>query len=464
MSPLAADNTATTPGLRGEIRPAGQGRFLAAVVQQDVAPPPPVFEPPPIDAGTGQLLQGAGQVVTTISAFTGMFSSPVVMQLLGSPEVKQLLASSEFQKLRNSPEVTQLLSSPEVQRLLGNPVLKQVVGNLTGMGKQGGAPTADAPPPSTAPSASPGLFSAQPAQASPPPPVFEMPPAGGPGLQQLLAGAQHLLPALIAVIGMLPAGVLKRLLGVATGMGQPGGVAGSLSALRPAGTSVYDATLNEPGQSTGEVSTNELRRILADRGALVFDNRTPLEYALGHIPGALNVSPKPGVAMSQYVGDVAEIARIAPSKQAPIVVYCNGPFCGKSRRLGDELVAAGFTNARRYQLGTPVWRALVGPMAIEPAGVRYVLDRDRTAAFVDARSPSEFASGSLPSARNVPPGDVVKAKDDGRLPMDDFNTRVVVLGRDGAQAHAMAQTLVGQGFNNVKFFDGAFSTLASALR
>jgi hypothetical protein len=48
--------------------------------------------------------------------------------------------------------------------------------------------------------------------------------------------------------------------------------------------------------------------------------------------------------------------------------------------------------------------------------------------------------------------------------MDDFNTRVVVFGSDGTQAHSMAHTLVGQGFNNVKFFDGAFSTLVSALR
>jgi hypothetical protein len=28
-----------------------------------------------------------------------------------------------------------------------------------------------------------------------------------------------------------------------------------------------------------------------------------------------------------------------------------GPFCGKSKRLAEELLEAGYTNVRRYQLG-----------------------------------------------------------------------------------------------------------------
>jgi rhodanese-related sulfurtransferase len=167
--------------------------------------------------------------------------------------------------------------------------------------------------------------------------------------------------------------------------------------------------------------------------------------------------------MSLYVSDVAEIARVVGDKSAPVVVYCNGPFCGKSRRLGEELVQAGFTNVRRYQLGTPIWRALVGMMEIELAGITYVLEGDHTAAFIDARGPAEFASGSLSVARNVPLSDVIKAKDDGRLPMDDFNTRVIVFGQDGAQAYSVAEALVHNGFNNVKYYGGTFASLLMGL-
>src|SRR5947207_5582960 len=43
----------------------------------------------------------------------------------------------------------------------------------------------------------------------------------------------------------------------------------------------------------------------------------------------------------------------------------------KERRLSEELLAAGFTNVRRYQLGIPVSRALGGSTQIEPEAVVY---------------------------------------------------------------------------------------------
>jgi rhodanese-related sulfurtransferase len=134
---------------------------------------------------------------------------------------------------------------------------------------------------------------------------------------------------------------------------------------------ILKATLAQPNEKTAEVSTDELRRMLADGTAAVFDARPHLEFAISHIPGALNVAPKAGVPMSLYVSDVAEIGRILGEKRdAAIVLYCNGPFCGKSKRLAEELTGAGYTNVRRYQLGAPVWRALVGVMQIEPDGIR----------------------------------------------------------------------------------------------
>jgi rhodanese-related sulfurtransferase len=154
---------------------------------------------------------------------------------------------------------------------------------------------------------------------------------------------------------------------------------------------IYQTTLQEPNQKTPEVSTEELRQILADQSALVFDARPSQEYAVSHIPGARNVSAKPGMPLSAYVSDVAEIGRlVGPDKSTPIVLYCNGPFCGKSKRLSAELVEVGYTHVRRYQLGIPLWRALGGLTEIEPEGLRYVLAGDRTAVFIDARDPEPF--------------------------------------------------------------------------
>lgn len=227
---------------------------------------------------------------------------------------------------------------------------------------------------------------------------------------------------------------------------------------------VYEAILGDPGLRTREVSTAEILRILCERSASVFDARTRLEYSIGHIPGALSVGQKSGSPMSQYVGDVEEIARTVPDRTAAVIVYCNGPFCGKSKRLAEELLNAGFRNIKRYQLGVPAWRALVGPMEIEADGIRYIQKGDQTAVFIDARTPEEFGVGSLPHARNVRVEDIVAAKDDGRLPMDDFNTRVVVFGKNGTDALELATLLARNGFNNVKFYAGSFPRLIADLQ
>jgi len=240
------------------------------------------------------------------------------------------------------------------------------------------------------------------------------------------------------------------------------------------GTSILQGTLLEPNQKTLEVSTEELRKILADRQSLVLDARPFMEYAVSHIPGTLNVSAKPGVPMSLYVSDVKEIERlVGGDKTKSLVLYCNGPYCGKSKRLSEELLGAGFTSVRRYQLGIPVWRALGGLTQIEIEAVTYVHASDRTAVFLDARDPQEFSAGSLSGARNLPAsgvkpgkdvGEVKKAKDNGRLPMEDHNTRIVVFGRDGAQARLVAEAVVNEAFHNVAFYDGLFATIKVATR
>jgi rhodanese-related sulfurtransferase len=227
--------------------------------------------------------------------------------------------------------------------------------------------------------------------------------------------------------------------------------------------SIFQTTLVEANQKTAEVSTEELQQILAAGSATVFDSRPHMEYAVSHIPGALNVAAKPNVPISVYVSDVAEIGRILPSTDAPIVLYCNGPFCGKSKRLAEELLEAGYTNVRRYQLGAPTWRALVGTMQIELDGVRYVIDRDRTAVFVDARSADEARAGSLRGAVNIPLSEVTNAKDDGRLPMEDHNTRIVVFGTDAAQARGVTEALAKNAFHNVAYYPGTPDDLLAGL-
>ena len=238
--------------------------------------------------------------------------------------------------------------------------------------------------------------------------------------------------------------------------------------------SVFQAVLGTPGQKTAELSTDELKRVLAERSAVVLDARPFREFAISHIPGARNVAARSGVAMSMYVSDVAEIGRLLQGDKARAVgLYCNGPFCGKSARLAEELLAAGHTDVRRYQLGIPVWRALGG------------LDRDRTGGSTTRgrersnRGAHRYSrarrlpSGQPPRRRNLPRsgvlegkdvGEVRRAKDDGRLPMEDHNTRLIVVGRDAAEARHVAEAIGREAFHNVSYFPGIFEEAQTALR
>ena len=222
---------------------------------------------------------------------------------------------------------------------------------------------------------------------------------------------------------------------------------------------IYEATLTEANQKTPEISTQALRRILADRGAVVLDARKRSEYVAGHIPGAHALDAPPDRI-------VAAVERLVNGdKRKALVLYCNGPFCQASRRASELLVDAGFSNVQRYQVGIPIWRALGGPTEIEIEGIRRIFNVDRTAVFFDARVPEEFARGSLPGAHNVPvdqlPSGALKR---APLPEDDFNTRIVLFGRDAAQARALAEALSKTPWHNVMYFPGTFESLQAALK
>lgn len=249
--------------------------------------------------------------------------------------------------------------------------------------------------------------------------------------------------------------------------------AGAQAAGQPA-TNIHAATLGEIGAKTAEISTEELRRVLADKSATVFDVRPAMEFATSHIPGAVNVIQKAGTSKALYVSDVAEIGRLmGGDKSKPVVLYCNGPFCGKSKRVSEELVAAGFSNVKRYQLGIPVWRALGGATQIEPEGARYVMQNDRTAVWLDTRSAEQAAKGALPGAKRIG-AEVAKgskdnaamqqAKNDGTLPIEDHNTRVIVFGDDAQAVRSVAEALAKEAFHNVAFFAGSATELNRAVK
>src|SRR6266513_1949917 len=230
-----------------------------------------------------------------------------------------------------------------------------------------------------------------------------------------------------------------------------------LQAQCPATPNIFQTSLLEPPQSGKELSTEQLQQILASGSMPVFDVRFELEYAISHIPCAINIPPLNNTSVEREVSLISAFFPINP--HAEFVLTCNGPFSGKSKRVAAALAVAGYDNFYRYQLGLPVWRALGNTVRTDFEGFAYIFNRDHTAVFVDARTPQDFLDDTVTCAVNIQPGEANAANDDGRLPLWDKGARVVVFADDPQLAKKVASEIAKKAYWSSSYFSGTFADL-----
>ena len=100
------------------------------------------------------------------------------------------------------------------------------------------------------------------------------------------------------------------------------------------------------------VSRTELMERMKLGLVTVLDVRPPDEFALGHLPGAINIQ------LSELEQRLTEFD---PSIE--VVAYCRGAYCVLSYEAVAALRARGL-NARRLEDGMPEWRAAGLPVAL----------------------------------------------------------------------------------------------------
>lgn len=98
------------------------------------------------------------------------------------------------------------------------------------------------------------------------------------------------------------------------------------------------------------VSREQLVERLRDGLVTVLDVRPPDEFAMGHVPGAINIPLK------ELESRLAELDR-----GQEIVAYCRGPYCVLAFEAVAKLRACGF-DVRRLEDGLPEWRAAGFPV------------------------------------------------------------------------------------------------------
>ena len=102
------------------------------------------------------------------------------------------------------------------------------------------------------------------------------------------------------------------------------------------------------------VSRDELLHQLQAGTVTVLDVRPADEFALGHLPAALNIPLRELEA---------RLAELDPSQE--IVAYCRGPYCVLSYEAVAWLRERGF-KVRRLEDGLPEWRAAGLPTETGP--------------------------------------------------------------------------------------------------
>jgi rhodanese-related sulfurtransferase len=214
---------------------------------------------------------------------------------------------------------------------------------------------------------------------------------------------------------------------------------------------VQAATWPEAAHGAQQVSTEELRTFQRRGDALVLDVRKPREYHLGHIPGAFGLES--GEGPQAVVATARRLVRM--DRTRAVVLYGDGVNSEEARRGADALLADGFVNLRRYQLGLAVWQALGGVTEVDREGLPLAW-RDPSAVFVDGRETAEARGDRLTGMVQLEVPQVARGAGEGKLPADPA-TRMIAVGRETAQARALAEQLVRKGYRRVAFFGGTWA-------
>jgi rhodanese-related sulfurtransferase len=109
---------------------------------------------------------------------------------------------------------------------------------------------------------------------------------------------------------------------------------------------------NSPFQASDlqTIELAEFRKIVDGKSALILDARSAPFYALGHVPGSLNL------ARDDFAHDYQVLAKTLKAyRDQPVVVYCSGGECHDSKLVSSALLSLGFTNVKVFTGGWEEW-------------------------------------------------------------------------------------------------------------
>lgn len=213
---------------------------------------------------------------------------------------------------------------------------------------------------------------------------------------------------------------------------------------------VYDAILNRKDRELldetkmpAEMSYEQVRKAIDD-GAVLVDGRTPEEFALGHLRGAINIGLE---------GRYAEFAGSVLPSDVDIVLFTEP---GQELEGKNRLARIGFDRVIGY-VADPFEVMFSHQNDVQVASRLTAKTFDQRASeltdlqIVDVRNPGEVEAGTIPNAIPIPVGQLPT-----RLGELDATKPTVVYCAGGYRSSVAASLLRHNGFTDVSDILGGF--------
>jgi hydroxyacylglutathione hydrolase len=221
---------------------------------------------------------------------------------------------------------------------------------------------------------------------------------------------------------------------------------------------VYNAILNRKGRELLDETKMPQAMTYADvrkamqSGAMLVDGRSPEDFALGHLRGAVNIGLEGRYA--EFAGSV-----VKPDVDIVLMTEPGMELEGKNRlaRIGfdrvigylDEPYQVMFTNRDDVEVASRLTSNAMGERIADVPELQ----------IVDVRNPGEAAAGMIPGAVNIPVGQLPDRTDelDPRKP-------IVVYCAGGYRSSVAASLLRQRGFADVSDVLGGYGAWEEAVQ
>lgn len=206
------------------------------------------------------------------------------------------------------------------------------------------------------------------------------------------------------------------------------------------------------GSGKTAVGPADLNRLLGEGGATVLNVMSRIECLDSRIPGSICLSS----------GDPAEqLARLAPDRSRPLVLYCGIPGCPRLEPFVEAARSLGYTKASVLRGGMAAWKeagfAVESPSriprtpmpAVRPAAFKSWLEQKRPLTVLDIRTPGAYEKNHIGEAVNIP----IEALHE-RYPEIPLDKPVIVVDDRGERSFLVASYLRRKGLDALRLFGG----------